>query len=203
MGARIVTCVGLLRHGETAGSGRYCGSTDDVLTPRGWEQMRSVLDKDFTWERIVSSPLARCTAFARELAHRRGLPIEIEHRLQEYHFGAWEGKSAAELLVTNPERLARFWEDPARYPPPGGEDFIQFQTRVLEAWNELCVRHAGRRLLMIGHGGPIRVVVGQVRHLSWPERLRLDVPLASMNRVSIHCAATADAQTTNALTADP
>ncbi len=198
------TCIDLLRHGETVGSGRYCGSIDDALTPRGWKQMRSALDDDDSpWQVIISSPLARCASFGRELAQRRGLPIEIEHRLREYHFGAWEGKSAAELLVTEPERLARFWEDPVRHPPPGGEDLIRFEARVLEAWDELRARHVGGSLLIISHGGPIRVILGQIRRLSLPERLRLEVPLAGLHRIRVLSAAVGNTPNTTVFTTEP
>ena len=195
--------IDLLRHGETAGSGRYCGSTDDTLTPRGREQMRSALGEDCPWERVISSPLTRCAAFARELAQRRGLPFEIENRLREYHFGAWEGKSATELLTTDPKGIARFWKDPVRYPPPGSEDISHFQARVLEAWGELLARHAGKYLLIICHGGPIRIILGQVQGMSLPERLRLEVPHASLSRVRIQTAAAGRDQTATVVAAGP
>lgn len=185
MNARVATTrIDLLRHGRTASSGCYAGSHDTPLTPRGWKQMRSAIGRDHPWQCIISSPLRRCIVFARALARRRGLPLEIESRLREYHFGAWEGKSAAELLAADPEGLARFWEDPVRHPPPGGEDLRRFQERVLMTWRGLLARYAGKHLLIVTHGGPIRVILGQVRHLSFLEGLRLEIPHASLHRVN-------------------
>ncbi len=185
MNARVATTrIDLLRHGRTTSCGCYGGSHDAPLTPRGWKQMRSAIGQDHPWKCIISSPLRRCIVFARELARRRGLPLEIENRLREYHFGAWEGKSAAELLAADPEGLARFWENPVRHPPPGGEDLLRFRERVLVTWHELLARYAGEHLLIVTHGGPIRVILGQARCLSFLEGLRLEIPHASLHRVN-------------------
>ncbi|MFZ0006897.1 MAG: histidine phosphatase family protein, partial [Steroidobacteraceae bacterium] len=62
--------VHVLRHGETEGGARYWGRTDVALSARGWEQMRAAV-AGHSWERIVSSPLQRCAAFAEALAGER------------------------------------------------------------------------------------------------------------------------------------
>ncbi|MGH8566487.1 MAG: histidine phosphatase family protein, partial [Gammaproteobacteria bacterium] len=82
------TVVGLLRHGEAEGGPRYRGSTDDPLTANGWMQMWMAVGTEFHWDRIVTSPLARCLDFARELSRRRSLPLEVNDDLRELHFGA-------------------------------------------------------------------------------------------------------------------
>ena len=174
------TRVDLMRHGETEGGERYRGSTDDVLSPRGWEQMRAAVGEACPWTCIISSPLKRCAKFAAELAQRHALPLELDARLQEIHFGAWEGKTAAELLVSHPEQLARFWNDPLQNPPPGAEPLPHFEARVLAAWNEHLARQAGKQVLIITHGGPIRMIVGHMQGLSWLERLGMNVPHASV-----------------------
>ncbi|NIU60591.1 MAG: histidine phosphatase family protein, partial [Pseudomonas stutzeri] len=71
----------------------------------GWQQMRDAVALAGPWDVLVSSPLQRCAAFARELAAERRLPLRIEPELRELHFGAWEGRSAAELMSTDAEAL--------------------------------------------------------------------------------------------------
>ncbi|MHB8453662.1 MAG: histidine phosphatase family protein [Acidiferrobacterales bacterium] len=173
----------LLRHGETMGGNRYRGSRDDALTAEGWKQMRQALGEDRPWTRVVSSPLIRCRAFAEDFAKRHSLAIEIESRLREIHFGDWEGKTAEELLVTDREHITRFWEDPERYPPPGGEEFATFRKRVLETWQQMTAHVAHEHFLIVTHGGPIRVILGQVLGLDWSAAMQLPVPHAHFLRL--------------------
>lgn len=180
-----VTRIDLLRHGETVGGGRYRGSIDDALTPQGWAAMSAALGKECGWDRIVSSPLRRCADFARNLALRHALPLEIDARLREIHFGAWEGKTTSDLLAADPEAVTRFWNDPVNYPPPGAEDVRALETRVLLVWEELVARHAGEQLLVVTHGGPLRIILGRVQGLSPTESLRLEVPHAQRFRIVV------------------
>ena len=178
-----MTRIDLLRHGETEGGSRYRGSIDDPLTPRGWAAMRAALGEARDWNRIVSSPLRRCADFARDLAQRQGLPLAIDARLREIHFGEWEGKTASGLLAADPEAVTRFWNDPVNHPPPGAEDVRALEARVLLAWEELVARHAGERLLVVTHGGPLRIILGRVQGLSLAESLRLEVAHAQRFRM--------------------
>jgi len=50
--------------------------------------MRQAVGENCPWQAIASSPLSRCADFARELAARHGLPLEIDARLIELGFGA-------------------------------------------------------------------------------------------------------------------
>jgi len=179
------TRIDLLRHGETTGGNRYRGSIDDALTLPGWTAMRAALGKECGWNRIVSSPLRRCADFARDLAQRQALPLDIDARLREIHFGDWEGKTAPDLLAADPGAVTRFWNDPVNHPPPGAENLLAFQTRVLHAWHEIAARHAGEHLLIVTHGGPIRIILGQAQGMPVPESLRLEVPHAHLSRLEV------------------
>ena len=173
-----VTRIDLLRHGETVGGSRYRGSLDDALTPHGWAAMRAALGAARGWDRIVSSPLRRCADFARDLARRHALPLALDPRLREIHFGDWEGKTAADLLSSHPEALTRFWRDPVNHPPPGAEDARALEARVLLAWQDLVGHCSGEQVLVVTHGGPLRIILGRVRKLSLAESLQIEVPLA-------------------------
>ncbi len=178
-----MTRIDLLRHGETVGGSRYRGSIDDALTPQGWAAMRAALGEERDWDCIVSSPLRRCADFARDLAQRHALPLVFDARLREIHFGAWEGKTVSDLLAAEPEAVARFWRDPVNYPPPGAEDVRALEARVLLAWEELVMRHAGEQVLVVTHGGPLRILLGRAQRLSLTESLRLEVAQAQRFRM--------------------
>lgn len=181
--------VDLLRHGETEGGSGFRGSTDDRLTALGMEQMWAAVSGKGRWERIVASPLRRCAEFARALAQRLDMPLEIEDRLREIHFGTWEARTAEEVASCDPDGLRRFWADPLRHPPPGAEFLSAFEARVLSGWNDQLRSHAGSRVLFVTHGGPIRAILGQVHRIPWTDLLRLDLPPASLTHVRVQLTA--------------
>jgi len=165
----------LLRHGETELGGGLRGSLDDALTAKGWEQMRAAVLAKGPWDRLVSSPLQRCARFAEELGARLGLPVQLDKDLQELHFGTWEGQSAAALMETDAEALGLFWADPYGFTPPGGEPVTQFSARVLAAVERLHQTYAGERVLLISHGGVMRLLLAQARGLPREQLLNVEV----------------------------
>lgn len=168
----------LLRHGRTQAEGRYCGHTDVALTAAGWQQMhRAVAGR--RWQRIVSSPLERCAAFAQRLAAQLAVGCRLDADLREMHFGRWEGASAAELLQSAPQEIARFWANPWTHGPPDGESVADLQRRVLRAWARICAEHDAAGTLVVTHGGPIRLLrAGHVAllEIEVPHAVLMDLP---------------------------
>ncbi|MGY4659474.1 alpha-ribazole phosphatase [Pseudomonas chlororaphis] len=165
----------LLRHGETKLGGGLRGSLDDALTDAGWQQMRAAVAGRGAWDRLVSSPLQRCARFAEELGARLTLPVTLDPDLQELHFGAWEGQSAAALMATDAEALGRFWADPYAFTPPQGEPVLAFSARVLGAVERLHQRYAGERVLLVSHGGVMRLLLARARGLPREQLLNVEV----------------------------
>ncbi|WP_273829575.1 alpha-ribazole phosphatase family protein [Pseudomonas sp. SBT1-2] len=165
----------LLRHGETELGGGLRGSLDDALTDAGWQQMRAAVAGQGPWDRLVSSPLQRCARFAEELGARLALPVSLDPDLQELHFGAWEGQSAAALMATDAEALGQFWADPYAFTPPQGEPVLAFSERVLGAVERLHQRHAGERVLLVSHGGVMRLLLARARGLPREQLLNVEV----------------------------
>lgn len=165
----------LLRHGETELGGGLRGSLDDALTDTGWAQMRAAVLEREPWDRLVSSPLQRCSRFAEELGTQLGLPVQLDKDLQELHFGTWEGQSAATLMETDAEALGLFWADPYSFTPPEGERVEDFSTRVLAAVGRLHANYAGQRILLISHGGVMRLLLAQARGLPREQLLNVEV----------------------------
>ena len=170
----------LLRHGETELGGGLRGSLDDALTARGWEQMRAAVAEQGPWDRLVSSPLQRCALFAHELGARLKVPVTLEKDLQELHFGAWEGQSAAALMETDAEGLGLFWADPYSFTPPEGEPVNDFSERVLGAVSRLYRAYAGERVLLISHGGVMRLLLARARGLPREQLLNVEVAHGSL-----------------------
>ncbi|KAE9643280.1 alpha-ribazole phosphatase family protein [Pseudomonas sp. PB106] len=165
----------LLRHGETELGGGLRGSLDDALTENGWAQMRAAVVDGGPWDRIVSSPLQRCARFAAELGEQLNLPVQLDKDLQELHFGAWEGQSAVALMETDAEALGLFWADPYAFTPPQGEAVSDFSSRVQAAIARLHAAYACERVLLVSHGGVMRLLLAQARGLPREQLLNVEV----------------------------
>jgi alpha-ribazole phosphatase len=178
--------VHVLRHGETEGGARYWGGIDVALSWKGWRQMRAAVAGQ-SWDLIVSSPLRRCAAFAEALARELAVPCRYEADLREMSFGEWEGRSAAELMQTDAERLRLFWADPSAHTPPGGESLARFRSRVMTAWEWIQTTQENKRVLIVTHSGPIRVLRAAQSATAVSALLSIDVPHGAL--IAIECAA--------------
>ena len=172
----------LLRHGETE-QGGLRGSLDDALTDKGWAQMREAAAEAGPSEVLVSSPLQRCARFAEELGERLNLPVQREAALQELHFGDWEGRSATQIMEDQADALGRFWADPYAFTPPNGEPVEAFAERVLAAVERLGRQHAGKRVLLVTHGGVMRLLLARARGLPRAQLLQVEVGHAALMRL--------------------
>jgi len=180
-----VTTVDLIRHGEPIGGAKFRGHTDDPLSATGWAQMRAAVQGESQWQAVVSSPLLRCAEFAAELAASVGIPLETEARFKEIGFGEWEGRTSEELMQSAPDCLDLFWRDPVRYTPPGGEPLEVFAARVMASWSDALARHAGKKILLVAHGGVNRVILCHVLQIPLQHMFRLVVPFAGLSRVRV------------------
>lgn len=183
----------LLRHGQTLaaempGGGGLRGSLDDALTALGWQQMRESvarLSADRPWDRIVSSPLQRCVGFAEALSGQLALPLSLDGALQELHFGDWEGVSTAQLMETDADGLGRFWDNPYTFTPPNGEPVLAFSARVRGAVRRLQQAHDGERILLVSHGGVMRLLLAEARGLPREQLLQVIVGHGDLFALSV------------------
>lgn len=181
-----ITTVDLLRHGEPEGGPKYRGSLDDPLSERGWTQLRAAVGLHPPWQGIVSSPLRRCAEFAKVLAEQHGLSLQLEDGLREMSFGDWEGRTAAEVMANNPKALECFWRDPVRYSPPGGEPLSVWAQRVTIAWQALVADYTGQHILVLGHGGMMRVVLCHLLEVPLQHIWRFEIPYATFSRICLY-----------------
>ena len=180
-----VTTVDLIRHGEPVGGRKYRGQIDDPLSEKGWAQMRNAVGDFCPWQCVISSTLLRCAAFAQELSQRHALPLTLDERLKEIGFGAWEGRTADELEQEDPGALARFFDDPIAHRPAGAEALAEFQDRVVGAWDDLLLHHAGQHILVVGHAGVIRMIIRHVLDMPLKRMFRIHVGNVSITRIGV------------------
>lgn len=180
--------IDLIRHGDVAAGTKLLGKTDELLSSLGWQQMHSAIeDKKQSWNKIISSPLQRCSAFAEELAHELSLPLEISEQFEEMNFGLWDGQLFTDLYSGNDtEQLIQLMQDPSSASPPKGEMYADFELRVISGWNALLASlHQDQieHCLLVAHGGVIRTIMSHVLGFPSTNLFRLEVPYACMSQI--------------------
>lgn len=181
----MATFIDLLRHGEPEGGSKYRGSLDDPLSVEGWQQMYAAVQGHPPWDAIVSSPLQRCSAFAHALGSRLHTPVMLEGGFQEMSFGSWEGRTSEDILADEGQKLVLFWRDPLNNPPPGGEYLPDFHQRVQHAWYELLAQKKDQSILLVAHGGVIRMILCLVLQMPLQYLSRVVVEYASLSRIRV------------------
>lgn len=152
-----------LRHGETDWNRRGImqGFTDIPLNETGRAQARAAVDlfAGLPIDRIVASPLMRAHETAKIVNEKLQKPITLCEGLRERHFGAFEGKAAAEIEKLKEELgLQGLPPEENGYPcPPGAESYEIFKARIVESLNTALHGHA-ENVLFVCHGGIYRVL---------------------------------------------
>lgn len=82
------------------------------------------------------------------------------------------------------EALARFWENPWRHGPPGGEALPSLYDRVLAAWGHAVAQR--RSVLLVTHGGPIRTIVCHVNRWPLEKLLHVEAPPGALRRFLVN-----------------
>jgi broad specificity phosphatase PhoE len=154
-----VTTLLLARHGETDWNrdGRFQGHADTSLNARGREQAQALAEGVNGVEVIYSSDLKRATETAEVVAERLGLEVTVDSRLRERGFGAWEGLTRAEIEASFREEFDR-WRMGDGSGADDAEAHEAFAGRIEAFLADVLARHPDQTVLVIAHGGSIRVV---------------------------------------------
>jgi broad specificity phosphatase PhoE len=153
----------LLRHGRTAhnADGRIQGQLDVPLDELGMAQAQA-LGTVFASSPpavVVSSDLARAAATARAVCEHVGLPLRLDPRLRETHFGDWQGLTGEEVSAQWPDLYERWRKGDDC--PAGGETRLEVAARAAEVVRDVLPSVPdGETLLLVTHGGTARALVG-------------------------------------------
>lgn len=89
-----------------------------------------------------------------------------EADLKEQSFGDWQGATWDEMHSKSPKAYNKFWEDPTRNNPPGGESFADQIKRVGKIIDKYTNKFGGHDILAVCHGGTIRAAITYTLGLS-------------------------------------
>jgi alpha-ribazole phosphatase len=175
--------IDILRHGEPQGGNVFRGKTDHALTELGWQQLKDGT-ANHHWDVVITSPLQRCHAFAEQLANEQNIELLIAPEFQEFDFGVWENQDMDKVFKDDFDRVKGMWSDPMNFVAPEGESLLNFEARVLKAWFG-CLARPEERVLIVCHGGVIRILLKEILGLPFTNINRVDVPYASRSQVKV------------------
>lgn len=156
----------LWRHGQTSWNveRRFQGTTDIPLTETGVAQARRAarLLAALGPDAIVSSDLSRAAGTAAELAALTGLQPRFYQALRETYAGVWQGLTSDEIRERHGAEYAA-WKRGEPVRRGGGE----LETEVAEraapvVLNEVDKLSEDGTLVVVSHGGAIRVTIGRL-----------------------------------------
>lgn len=153
-----------IRHAETALAGTFCGHTDPPLNLRGLTQIETLLsslhDSDLTT--VYTSDLRRAHSTATALATAHSVPIVLRPALREIDFGRWEGLKWAQVEALDRTTAQQWLDHYPDLPAPGGEPFLEFQSRILTEVATLQQLAGDNLAAVVTHAGVLRVVLQQL-----------------------------------------
>jgi 2,3-bisphosphoglycerate-dependent phosphoglycerate mutase len=107
------------------------------------------LDAARSFDVLLSSPRQRVLQSAQIIGARLAMRVTVVDALRGQEFGAADGQSWERVI----QRFGgRPTHDPDRPIAEGAEAWNTYADRVLAALAEVLTEHAGRRVLLVGHG---------------------------------------------------
>jgi probable phosphoglycerate mutase len=153
----------LIRHGETEWNSqkRMQGHSNSDLSSVGQAQIQALGQwmKNVPFDLIYSSDSLRAKQTAEAITQFSGHELQFDQRLREKNLGVFEGLTSEEARERHPEVFRLFKTAGSKYVIDEGESTQQLQDRALEIVNEIRIKHPEKRVLLVTHGGFIRVVM--------------------------------------------
>jgi len=202
----------LLRHGESIWNKEnlFTGWTDVDLSQKGTEEAKAagatLKQRGFSFDLVFTSVLKRAIRTAWMVLDEMDLmwiPIQLDWRLNERHYGALQGLNKAQTAAKYGEAQVKLWrrsydvrppsleETDPRYPgkDPRYKDLTMQQLplteclkdtveRFLPSWHELIAPsiRSGKQILIAAHGNSLRALVKYLQDVSEQEIVDLNIP---------------------------
>ncbi|MCU4974205.1 histidine phosphatase family protein [Halobacteria archaeon AArc-m2/3/4] len=173
-----MTTIVIVRHGETTWNRqqRLQGWAPTPLTDLGREQagqLGAALTEGYDIDRILSSDLYRTEETVEILREHFDAPVTFESAWRERDIGIYQGLQFDELLERFPEHdLGETGSEAAYRRTESGERLVDVRDRVLERWETILAGcESGETILIVTHGGPIRLLLGYLKDIDIAESI--------------------------------
>ena len=188
---RDYTRILLIRHGETVDEDTkkvFKGTIDIPLSATGISTIERVADylKIYNLDYVYTSALSRAVESGKIIAEPHNLDIIVESRLNEIHFGQWEGLNFSEIEKLDPHFFMLWLQDPEKYTPPGGESLAHAQKRIMDKFAEIEETHRGKIIAIVAHAGVLRIIIASVFSLKLSNMFRFAQDYGCIDIVDIY-----------------
>jgi probable phosphomutase (TIGR03848 family) len=179
----------LIRHGQNnwVDKNRLAGWTPGVhLNEEGHKQVALLAERldNLSIKAVYSSPLVRCMETAQAIAQPRELDVQIRESVGEVRYGRWEGKKIKKLA-----KKKRKWHAVQHYPSrfrfPGGESFLEVQSRAVSTLETLNNHHAKEIIAVVSHADVIKLLLAYYSGLHIDLFQRIVVSPASVSVLAL------------------
>ena len=183
--AAIVTRWWWVRHAPVRNDGGNIYGQSDIACDTSdtyvFNAVAKVLPRKAVW---YSSNLMRTHQTA-EAIWAAGFPkpatMVQEAAFAEQNLGQWQGMNRAAFLASQPPGSS--WFADINEPAPGGESFMDLYRRVIGAIGRITAEHAGRDVIVAGHGGTIKAALGLALGDLPDKGLAFDIDNCSVTRL--------------------
>jgi probable phosphoglycerate mutase len=160
----------LIRHGETEWNSqlRMQGHSNSALSEVGRGQIQALGEwmENVSFDHIYSSDSLRARQTAEAITQYSGDTLQFDQRIREKNLGVFEGLTSIEARERHPGIYRLFKTGGANYVIDEGESTQQVLDRALEFIEEIRLRHSEQRVVMVTHGGVVRVLMKHTLGLS-------------------------------------
>jgi len=171
----------LIRHGQTMANlqKHLQGQSDGALTSVGEEQAQRLAEhfQEIHIDHIISSNLQRAVHTAQAIANVRGLSVDIQPIVREWHCGLLDGLPAERLFET----LAASNVSLPDFRPEGGETLREVQQRAGKFLHQVEELYNGMHVAVCSHGDFLRMLMSHLKKISIAQANQIYLQNASIS----------------------
>ncbi len=175
----------LIRHGETQTNviGKIHKYFDtEELTQSGVKQIENTAKaiKKENVNLIFCSQEKRAIRSAQIVSNKLNVPFVKVSGLEERNWGDYAGLSFQEIK-TKAGMDNMNLDERYNFIPPNGESWKETETRLLKSLNKLISENEGKTIVLITHGGSIRILIPHLLGVGREESFKYDPDNASIS----------------------
>jgi broad specificity phosphatase PhoE len=180
----------LLRHAEveTRYHQVFGGRIDMNLSPRGETQATALAEylRSTRFDVLYVSPMKRARQTLSPLLEFHPTTPRVLEDLREVDFGDWTGLSWQQLHDRHQISAFRWLDLLEQAAIPNAECGRTFRTRVEGCVRHILAEHPGQSVVVLCHGGVIRMILAILLDLSLPQMAMFEIEYASVTHLDHH-----------------
>lgn len=179
-----------VRHGQTQWNRelRYNGDTDTELTPFGQRQAAAIAARlqGRHIDAIICSDLQRAMATAQAIAATTNSTLQPDRQWREIRFGSAEGLRWGDVVARFPAAAQGWAANRPEAAMPGGESMLDVARRVQAALDAIVAAYDNRTVVIVSHGGPLRVALCLLLDTDVSHHWRFNVAPCTLSEVALY-----------------